>query len=79
MIKFNGKAFSQHQCKGLFLIMIVTLIMNPLATQKSTHCTVITCNINNDNDYLQSIDMFSYSITHILSIGDATVSTQLLD
>lgn len=59
--------------------MIVAVIMNHFATPKSTHCTVLTCNINIDNDYLQSINNFSYSITrYIFSTGDATISNKLL-
>lgn len=75
----NRNLFLLHQREGLFLVMIVAVIMNHLPTTKSTHCTVLTCNKNNDNDYLQSINMFSYSITHnILSTGDATMSIKLL-
>lgn len=68
--------FPRHQCEGIF--PIVAVMMNHLATPKSTHCTVLTCDINNDNDYLQSINMFSYSITHIFSTGVATISNKLL-
>lgn len=59
--------------------MVIAVIMNHLATPKSTHCTVLTCNINNDNGYLQSINMFSYRITHsIFSTGGATISNKSL-
>lgn len=34
IIKLNGNFFPWHQCKGVYFIMIVTVIMNHLPTTK---------------------------------------------
>lgn len=52
-----------------FFIMVVGVTMYHLATPYSTHCTELTCNINIDNVYLQSINMVKYSFTHKFQQG----------